>query len=431
MKISVIGMGYVGGTTAACFAELGHEVWGIDHDDKKIEVYNSGKAPFYEKGLDRLIKHNSAEGRLHFTTNISEGIKEAQVIILAVGTPPKEDGSPDLGTIEKVAQEIGNSLKHYAVIVEKSTVPIRTAEWMCSILGKYLESDKFDVAACPEFLRESTAVHDFMNPDRIAIGTDSDRAAQVLFELYKPIVAPKIHTSIKAAEMIKHAVNAALYMKIAFAFSVSQLCDAEGNVDCVEVLKGVGLDKRIGESFLQPGPGVGGFCFPKDLDAWISIHKKYGVYSGLFEAVREINRLQKQHVVNKIINSFNGDINGKKIGVLGLAFKAGTNDMRLAASIDIIKSLQSKGAKIIAYDPKAMEDAKKIFTDVEYAPHSLHVAENSDALVIMTEWPEFKELDIKKLREKIGIIIDTRNMYEPRRMKQLRYVYDCMGRPIK
>lgn len=431
MKIAIIGMGYVGGTTAACFAELGHSVWGIDHDEKKIAMYTSGKAPFYEKGLDRLVQHNSSEGRLHFTTNIAEGIKNAQVIILAVGTPPQEDGSPDLGAIERVAQEIGKSLDHYAVIVEKSTVPIRTAEWMCSILGKYLDKDKFDVAACPEFLRESTAVSDFMNPDRIAIGTDSDKAAQVLFDLYKPIVAPKIHTSIKAAEMIKHAVNAALYMKIAFAFSVSQLCDAEGDVDCVEVLKGVGLDKRIGEAFLQPGPGVGGFCFPKDLDAWISLHKKYGVYPGLFEAIREINQLQKKHVINKIIKSFKGDVNGKTIGVLGLAFKAGTNDMRLAASIDIINSLQSKGAKIVAYDPKAMEEAKTILSNVEYGMHSEHVAEMSDALIIMTEWPEFKDLDVKKLREHVGIVVDTRNMYEPRRMKQLGYVYACMGRPMK
>jgi UDPglucose 6-dehydrogenase len=431
MKIAVIGMGYVGGTTSACFAELGHEVWGIDHDSKKIELYKTGKAPFYETGLNRLIKHNSAEGRLHFTTSVSEGIKDVQVIIIAVGTPPKEDGSPDLSAMEKVAQEIGASLDHYAVIVEKSTVPIRTAEWMKDILGKHLDKDKFDIAACPEFLQESTAVRDFMHPDRIAIGTDSDKAAQILFDLYKPIIAPKIHTSIKAAEMIKHAVNAALYTKVAFAFTVSQLCDAEGDVDSLEVLRGVGMDKRIGESFLQPGPGVGGFCFPKDLDAWIAVHKKFGVYAGLFEAIREINRRQKQHVVNKVVKAFDGDVAGKTIGVLGLAFKAGTNDMRLAASIDIIQKLQSKGAKIVAYDPKAMEEAKEIFTDVEYAPNSEKVADASDALIIMTEWPEFRDLDMKVLRGKVDKVIDGRNLFEPKRMKQLGFYYDCMGRQIR
>lgn len=424
-------MGYVGGTTAACFAELGHEVIGVDHDSEKISTYKSGKAPFYEKGLNRLIKHNSAEGRLHFTTSISEGIKNAQVIILSVGTPPRLDGSPDLSAMEKVAQEIGASLDHYAVIVEKSTVPIRTAEWMCEILGKYLPKEKFDVAACPEFLQESTAVKDFMKPDRVAIGTDSEKAAQILFELYKPIIAPKIHTSIKAAEMIKHAVNAALFTKIAFAFTVSQLCDAEGDVDSIEVLQGVGLDKRIGESFLQPGPGVGGFCFPKDLDAWIAVHKKFGVYAGLFEAVREINRRQKEHFVNKVVKAFKGDLSGKKIGVLGLSFKAGTNDMRLSASIDIIKQLQSKGSKIIAYDPKAMDEAKKIFENVEYASSSEKVADASDALLILTEWPEFSDLDMKEMRDKVGIVIDGRNLFEPRRMKQLGYHYDCMGRPLK
>ncbi|MBN1644769.1 UDP-glucose/GDP-mannose dehydrogenase family protein [Candidatus Woesearchaeota archaeon] len=430
MKIAVIGMGYVGGTTAACFAELGHEVWGIDHDAKKIQLYKTGKAPFYEKGLDRLIKHNSSEGRLNFTTNISEGIKEAKVIIIAVGTPPKEDGSPDLSAMEKVAQEIGESLDHYAVIVEKSTVPIRTGEWMNKILGKHLSKERFDIAACPEFLQESTAVSDFMKPDRIVIGADSEKASPILFELYKPIVAPKIHTSIKAAEMIKHAVNAALYTKIAFAFSVSQLCDAEGNVDCIEVLRGVGLDKRVGEAFLQPGPGVGGFCFPKDLDALIAIQKQFRVYPGLFEAVREINKLQKNHVVNKVIKSFDGDISNQIIGVLGLAFKAGTNDMRLAASIDIIKELQKKGATIVAYDPKAMDEAKQIFTNIEYANSSEEVAEKSNALLILTEWPEFQELDMKKIREKLKIVIDTRNLFEPKRMKQLGYIYYCMGRPI-
>lgn len=431
MKIAVIGLGCVGGTTAACFAELGNDVCGIDCDAKKIEIYKSGKAPFHENGLNRLIRHNIAEGRLKFTTSIDEGIKQAQVILIAVGTPPKPDGSMDLSAMEKVTREIGESLDHYAVIVEKSTVPVRTAEWVETILSKYVSKDKFDVAACPEFLSESTAVKDFMNPNRIVIGTENEKAAQLLFELYKPIIAPKIHTSIKAAEMIKHASNAFLYTKVAFAFIVSQLCDAEGGVDCLEVLRGVGLDKRIGEKFLQPGPGVGGFCWPKDLESWIALHKEFGVYPGLFEAVRKINEDQKKHVVSKIVKAFNGNINNVAIGVLGLAFKPGTSDMRKAASIDIIKQLQEKGAKIIAYDPKAMDEAKKVFTGVEYAPNSEKVADQSDALLILTEWQEFQELDMRAIREKVGIVVDGRNLFEPRRMSQLGYLYDCIGRPLK
>ncbi len=431
MKIAVIGLGYVGGTTAACFAEIGHEVCGIDHDADKVRPYLSGKAPFYEKGLDQKIRDNLNEGRLKFTTSISEGIKQAEAIIIAVGTPPLPDGRPDITGMEKVAKEIGESLDHYAVIIEKSTVPIRTAETMDRIMSKHLPKDLYSLAACPEFLRESTAVSDFMNPDRIVMGTDDEIAGQKVVELYKDITAPVLHTSIKAAEMIKHASNAFLYMKIAFAYSVGQLCDAEGDVNAEQVLKGVGLDKRIGESFLQLGPGVGGMCFPKDLDAFISMFKQYHVFPGLFDAVREVNRYQKDNYANKVLNAFDGDVSGKTLGILGLAFKAGTDDMRMAASIDIIKELQNQGAEIIAYDPKAMENAKQELPDVEYAESINMVTNCTNALLILTEWPEFADLDIVELRKKIDIIIDGRNLFKTKRMIDLGYKYDSMGRPLK
>ncbi|MBW2978575.1 UDP-glucose/GDP-mannose dehydrogenase family protein [Candidatus Woesearchaeota archaeon] len=431
MNIAVIGLGYVGGTAAACFSDIGHNVYGIDHDENKVKPYLLGKAPFYEKGLDSLIRANLDEGRLKFTTKISEGIKKAEAIVVAVGTPPLPDGRPDITGMEKVAKEIGESLDHYAVIIEKSTVPIRTAETMDKIMSEHLSEDLYSLAACPEFLRESTAVYDFMNPDRIVMGTDDEIAGQKLVELYKDITAPVLHTSIKAAEIIKHASNAFLYMKIAFAYSVGQLCDAEGDVNAEEVLKGVGLDKRIGESFLQLGPGVGGMCFPKDLDAFISIFKQYDVFPGLFDAVREVNKYQKDVYFNKVVNAFDGDISNKKLGILGLAFKAGTDDMRMSASIDIIKALKGRGAKIIAYDPKAMENAKKELPFIDYAKNTEEVLDNSEALLILTEWPEFKDLDIIKMRDKVDKIIDGRNLYKTKRMIELGYKYDSMGRPLK
>ncbi len=426
MKIAVIGTGYVGLVTAACFADLGNEVIGIDNDLEKIKKLKEGKVPFFEPGLDNLVITNQREGRLIFTQDIVEGIQEAKAIFICVGTPPKPDGSPDLSAIENVVREISKHKNGYKVIVEKSTVPVKTAEWMKSIIKENLPGD-FGIAVNPEFLREGTAIYDFMYPDRIVVGTEDTQADAVLTELYKSLNAPMIHTDMASAELIKHGSNAFLSTKISYANLVARLCEKSG-ADVKTVMWGIGTDRRIGTDFFRAGIGYGGFCFPKDLDAFIMMMKQNGVDATFLESVKKINASQRMLFVEKVEKAL-GSLHGKKIAILGLAFKPHTDDMRFAPVIDIIESLLKKGASIRAYDPKAHENAEKIFGNtITLTKDAYDAIKGSDAVLIVTEWPEFKHLDLAKVKESTNIIVDGRNLFEPRRMKLLGFKYSCIGR---
>jgi len=426
-KIAIIGSGYVGLVTGACFSELGNNVICVDNNPEKINNLQQGIMPIYEPGLDNLVSRNMEEGRLFFASDIKEAVKNSEIIFICVGTPPKENGEPDLSAVENVAREIAQAAENYKLIVEKSTVPVQTASWLKNLVKKHMKID-FDIAVNPEFLREGSAVHDFMNPDRIIIGTESGRASAILSELYKPLNAPILLTDINSAEIIKHLSNAMLAQKISTINLIAQLCE-KTNADIETVAKGVGMDKRIGADFLKAGIGYGGFCFPKDLDALIHILKKNGIDAGLFESVQKINTSARNSFISKIERVL-GNLKGRQIAVLGLAFKPNTDDMRFAPSVEIIKELQEKGANIMAYDPKAMENAKNIFQDIEYCKDSYEAAKNSDALVILTEWQEFKDIDLLKIKGilKQKIIIDGRNIFNKERMKGLGFDYFSIGR---
>jgi len=429
MKICVIGTGYVGLVTGTCFAELGNNVICVDSDTEKIDTLQKGIMPIYEPGLEEIVHRNVREERLSFTTSIAEGVNASDIIFIAVGTPPKEDGEADLSFVEEVARDIALNMKSYKVIVEKSTVPVETGEWVAHTI-KINNKNKveFDVVSNPEFLREGTAIYDTMNPDRIVIGVRSERAEKIMRELYKPFNAPIIVTDIKSAEIIKHASNAFLAMKISFINAVSRICELTG-ADVVKIAEGMGYDSRIGKAFLNAGCGFGGFCFPKDLEAFIKISEKLGYDFELLRAVKRINEEQKGLMVKKIKDAL-WIIKGKTIGILGLAFKPNTDDMRFAPSIDIIKQLQTEGARIKAFDPVAMERAGRLLEDVEFCKDAYETAIDSDCLAILTEWNEFKELDLLRIKEamKNPIIIDGRNIYDPATMKEMGIVYVGIGR---
>ncbi|MBU1754354.1 UDP-glucose/GDP-mannose dehydrogenase family protein [bacterium] len=429
MKICVIGTGYVGLVTGTCFAELGNNVICVDSDTEKIDTLQKGIMPIYEPGLEEIVHRNVREERLSFTTSIAEGVNASDIIFIAVGTPPKEDGEADLSFVEEVARDIALNMKSYKVIVEKSTVPVETGEWVAHTI-KINNKNKveFDVVSNPEFLREGTAIYDTMNPDRIVIGVRSERAEKIMRELYKPFNATIIVTDIKSAEIIKHASNAFLAMKISFINAVSRICELTG-ADVVKIAEGMGYDSRIGKAFLNAGCGFGGFCFPKDLEAFIKISEKLGYDFELLRAVKRINEEQKGLMVKKIKDAL-WIIKGKTIGILGLAFKPNTDDMRFAPSIDIIKQLQTEGARIKAFDPVAMERAGGLLKDVEFCKNAYEVAMDSDCLVILTEWNEFMELDLLRIKEvmKNPIIIDGRNIYDPTTMKEMGIVYIGIGR---
>ena len=429
MKICVIGTGYVGLVTGTCFAELGNNVICVDSDTEKIDTLQKGIMPIYEPGLEEIVHRNVREERLSFTTSIAEGVNASDIIFIAVGTPPKEDGEADLSFVEEVARDIALNMKSYKVIVEKSTVPVETGEWVAHTI-KINNKNKveFDVVSNPEFLREGTAIYDTMNPDRIVIGVRSERAEKIMRELYKPFNATIIVTDIKSAEIIKHASNAFLAMKISFINAVSRICELTG-ADVVKIAEGMGYDSRIGKAFLNAGCGFGGFCFPKDLEAFIKISEKLGYDFELLRAVKRINEEQKGLMVKKIKDAL-WIIKGKTIGILGLAFKPNTDDMRFAPSIDIIKQLQTEGARIKAFDPVAMERAGRLLEDVEFCKDAYETAIDSDCLAILTEWNEFKELDLLRIKEamKNPIIIDGRNIYDPATMKEMGIVYVGIGR---
>lgn len=432
-KICVIGTGYVGLVTGVCFAQMGHSVICVDNNKEKIEKLQKGLSPIYEPGIDKLIVKNKKLGRLFFTTNISEAVKSSNVIFIAVHTPTKENGDTDLQYVEQVSSQVASAMDKYKVIVSKSTMPVKTGQKIKEIIGKFAKPGiAFDVVSNPEFLKEGTAVEDFLKPDRIVIGVESEKAKRIMKDLYAPIFSPIIFTSIESAEVIKHACNAFLATKISFINAIANICEKNG-ADVSEVALAMGLDRRIGNAFLNAGIGFGGSCFPKDVSAFISVAQKSGYDFKLLEEVKKINKKQREIFADKIKEKIL-EAGGNKIGVLGLAFKPNTDDMREAPSIDIINNLLQAGFEIRAFDPVAMEKTKEIFKDkIIYCPNAYEVAKDCDALVILTEWDEFKKINFKKIKEllKNPIIIDGRNMFEPLKMKKLGFDYYSIGRNEK
>jgi len=429
MDICIIGAGHVGLVTAACFAELGNQVVCVDNNRPKIAGLKKSIIPFYEPQLKEMVVRNVKEKRLAFTTNLKEAVRKSLVIFIAVGTPPRENGEADLTDIEGVAQKIARYMPSYRLIVEKSTVPVETGKWVehtirVNIRGK----KKFDVASNPEFLREGSGLEDFMHPDRIVLGLESKRAKDIFVELYKPLKAPIIITDIKSAELIKHASNSFLATKISFINAIANICERVG-ADVAKVAEGLGKDRRIGDKFLNAGCGYGGFCFPKDLEAFIRIAGKKGYDFRLLKAVKQINEEQKGLILKKIEGAL-WNLKGKSIGILGLSFKPGTDDLRFAPSIDIIKGLQLNGAKIRAFDPQAMQGGREIFKGIKFCRDVYETARGSDCLVVLTEWNEFKEIDFKRIKKLLKqlVIIDGRNIYDPAKMKKMGFRYVGIGR---
>jgi len=427
MKLAVVGTGYVGLVSGVCFAEWGHQVICVDNDASKIDMLKKGQIPIYEPGLKELMDKNIQ--RLEFTTSIEEATDKSDIIFIAVGTPPRPNGEADLSAVETVAATVARRMRSYKLVVEKSTVPVQTGDRVKQTMTvNNVNKVEFGVASNPEFLREGTAIEDSLKPDRVVFGTDSERAKKMLLELYSPLGCPIVATDIQSSELIKHASNSFLAMKISFINAVANVCERSGaNVE--QVAEGMGLDKRIGRSFLNAGIGFGGFCFPKDLQAFIRISEKLGYDFKLLKAVEEINYDQKTLFVKKI-EELVWNISGKTIGLLGLAFKPNTDDMRFAPSIDIIEALQKDGARIKAYDPVAMERAKQVLKDVEYCNNPYDVAKDADCLVLVTEWDEFKKLDMARIKSllKVPALADGRNIYDPEKMKELGFIYKGIGR---
>lgn len=429
MNICVIGAGYVGLVTGVCFADLGNKVVCVDNDKKKIETLKKLKMPFYEEGLEDMVKRNIKAGRLSFTDSIKKGIKDSLVIFICVGTPSRPDGEADLSFVEHVASEIARNMNSYRLIVEKSTVPVETGTWIERTVKLNIKKKiQFDVASNPEFLREGTAIRDFLHPDRIVIGVESKRAKEILLDLYKKIGAEVVVTDIKSAELIKHASNSFLAMKISFVNSVANICERAG-ADILKVTYGMGLDFRIGNAFLKSGVGYGGSCFPKDVDAFIHIAGKLGYDFSILKAARKVNEEQKALMARKIEEAL-WIVKGKTIGILGLSFKPDTDDMRNAPSVDVINSLIEDGAKIKAYDPQAMKKARPVLKNITYCKDLYEAAKDSDALVILTEWHEFEVMDLGRIKKlmKNSLIIDGRNIFDPEKMKKLGIKYISIGR---
>lgn len=429
MNVAIIGAGYVGLVTSACFAELGNKVICVDNNPEKIELLKKLKIPFFEKGLDKMVKRNVARGQLIFTDSIEYAVKKSLIIFICVGTPPKDDGEADLSYVEDVAAKIAKNMPSYRLIIEKSTVPVETGKWIeHTVRINNKRGIKFDVASNPEFLKEGTAIEDFMRPDRIVIGVESKKAKGLLVKLYSPIKSEIVITDIKSAELIKHASNSFLATKISFINSIANVCEKTG-ADIEKVGYGMGLDKRIGRAFLKSGIGYGGFCFPKDLDAFIHISDKLGYEFGILKSVKMVNENQKQIFLKKIEKEL-WIVKDKTIGILGLAFKPNTDDMRFASSIDIINYLTASGAKIRAYDPQAMEKARPLFKDITFCKDPYDTAKGSDVLLVLTEWSEFKAMKLGRVKRllKNPLIIDGRNIFDPVKMKKLGFKYISIGR---
>lgn len=432
----MIGTGYVGLVTGTCFAEFGHHVICVDKDQNKIETLQTGQIPIYEPGLDALVLKNSREGRLSFTTEISTAVGQADAVFMAVGTPSSRrgDGYADLTYIYEAARELAPHLKGYTVIVDKSTVPVGTARQVARIISEVNPNAHFDIASNPEFLREGAAITDFMRPDRVVIGVASKQAEEVLREIYQPLFlqeTPIVKTDIETAELTKYAANAFLAIKISFINEIALLCDSLG-ADVISLAKGIGMDGRIGKKFLHPGPGYGGSCFPKDTLALMRIAQEHGQNLRIVEAAVEVNAAQKAKMVKKIRDAIGGTEAGKTIAVLGLTFKPETDDMRDAPAITIIPALLEKGASIKTHDPQGMDEARKYLPKkgIDYAQDPYEACNNADAVVLMTEWNQYRALDLDRLgacmREKI--FIDLRNVYDPERMKEKGFQYVGVGR---
>ncbi len=432
MRIAIIGTGYVGLVTGACFADIGHRVICVDNNAEKVKLLRAGGIPIYEPGLEDLVARNVAARRLSFSDTVAEGVNQSEVVFIAVPTPPLPDGSVDLSFIEGVAREIAACMTSYKIVVDKSTVPVKTGEKVVETIRRYNQAKvEFDVVSNPEFLREGFAVEDLMRPDRIVIGVQSPRPVPAMREIYAPLEAPLVVTDINSAELIKHAANSFLALKISYINAISVICEAAG-ANVQEVANGIGLDQRIGRRFLDAGIGFGGSCFPKDLSAFIKIAEQLGYDFGLLKEVQRINQEQMQRFVRKLADTL-WVIKDKRIGVLGLAFKQNTDDVRLSPAIALCEHLLREGARLRVHDPQAMEKAKTILPPgktVAYVAERDAVAEGCDALVVATEWPEFKQLDLERARRSMThpIMFDGRNLFDPQEMERLGWVYKSVGR---
>ena len=429
MKLTIIGTGYVGLVTGTCFAEVGHRVVCVDNDAAKVKLLQSGGIPIYEPGLEELVRKNVAAGRLEFTNSTAEGVQKSDVIFIAVPTPPQPDGSVDLSFIEKVARDIAAAMTDYKIVVDKSTVPVKTGEKVSETIKRYCKAQvEFDVVSNPEFLREGFAVGDLMKPDRVVIGVRSQRPVAAMKEIYQPFNAPIVVTDINSAELIKHAANSFLALKISYINAIANICEAAG-ANVQEVATGIGLDERIGRRFLNAGIGFGGSCFPKDLSAFIKISEQVGYEFKLLKEVQRINADQMDRFVKKITDTL-WVLKDKTIGVLGLAFKQNTDDVRSSPAIDLCQRLLKDGATLRVHDPKGMDKARALLPDVTYIDDMNAVAEGCDALVVATEWDEFKKLDLDRARKALThpIMFDGRNLFECAEMERLGWIYKSVGR---
>jgi UDPglucose 6-dehydrogenase len=429
MKLTIIGTGYVGLVTGTCFAEVGHTVTCVDNDEAKVKLLRSGGIPIYEPGLEELVRKNVASGRLSFSDSTAEGVQRSDVVFIAVPTPPQPDGSVDMSFIERVARDIAGAMTSYKIIVDKSTVPVQTGEKVAETIKRYCKTQtEFDVVSNPEFLREGFAVEDLMKPDRIIVGVRSERPVAAMKEIYAPFKAPIIVTDINSAELIKHASNSFLALKISYINAVSVVCEAAG-ANVQEVATGMGMDERIGRRFLNPGIGFGGSCFPKDLSAFIKICEQVGYDFRLLKAVQQINAEQMNRFVKKITETL-WVLKDKKIGVLGLAFKQNTDDIRSSPAIELCQRLEKEGAILRVHDPKAMDKARSVLKNVTYVDDMNAVADGCDALVIATEWDEFKKLDLDRAAKALShpIMFDGRNLFDPQEMQKLGWTYKSIGR---
>jgi UDPglucose 6-dehydrogenase len=429
----MVGTGYVGLVSGACVADFGHQVICIDKDSTKISALNAGEIPIYEPGLGELVRTNVEQGRLSFTTALSEAVAEADAVFIAVGTPSRRgDGHADLSYVYEAAREIAAALRGFTVVITKSTVPVGTGDEVERIIRELRPGDDVAVVSNPEFLREGAAIHDFKHPNRIVVGTDDERAKRIVAEIYRPLYlnqAPILFTGRRTAELVKYAANAFLATKITFINEVADLCERVG-ADVQEVARGIGLDNRIGPKFLHAGPGFGGSCFPKDVRALIKTAQDHDVPMRILEAVETVNDTRKRAVARKVSAAFAGVLRGKTVAVLGLTFKPNTDDMREAPSIPLITALQDMGAKVRAYDPVGMEQAKQVLTDVTYCRGPYDCVEEADAVVIVTEWEQFRALDLGRVSDLMAcpVIVDLRNVYRPEDVKKHGFAYTCVGR---
>ena len=433
MRIAMIGTGYVGLVSGACFSQFGIDVTCVDMDERKIAGLRRGEIPIYEPGLDELVDANAKANRLHFTTSLAEGVAGADAVFIAVGTPSRRgDGHADLSYVYAAAKQIAESIDGYTVIVTKSTVPVGTGREVERIIRETRSDADFDVVSNPEFLREGSAIEDFMRPDRVVIGTQSERAQEVMRALYRPlflIETPILFTKRETAELVKYATNAFLATKITFINEIADLCERVG-ADVHDVARGIGLDGRIGRKFLHPGPGYGGSCFPKDTLALVRTAQEHGAEMRIVDSVVGVNAARKKKMADRVVAACKGDVKGKTIAVLGTTFKPNTDDMRESPSLDIVPALQAKGARIKAYDPAGMEEAKKLLSGVEWCGDAYAAIDGADAIVLVTEWNEFRSLDLERVKSlmKQPVMVDLRNVYDPAAMAEAGFTYKSLGR---